>query len=167
MQPLNQEDVLKLNNPHISKREYEAIVECVNDRVNHIWRTLLKTSGRKIEWWAFQNDVSLGDGDGSTGGEYDPATDSEFIELIGEWDANLERDGDFAVGFPTRFLWTEDIVWQAEVINRTKDNVKKIKQERKKAKSRREALKKERQAAIASIKKKLTKEELKHISFKE
>jgi hypothetical protein len=152
------ERIVALNNPDIIKREYDAIIAEIDNRVTHIWKTLMKISGRKLDWYAFQNDVDLGRGNGSTGGQFDPKTDSEFIELGGEY-SRRDVDGDFQNGFPTRFLWTEDSVWQQEVLSHIEQNRqatnKKYKNEQQK-----------KNAMIVLIKQKLTAEELKYISFR-
>ena len=156
-----QDRVLKLNDPNVTKREYDAIIEEIGERVGYVWRKLLKISGRRLNWYAFQNDVEYDDGDGSSGGSFDPETDGEFIELSGDY-ASREVDGDFATGFPTRFLWTDDDVWQQEVLNHIDQNKKLKESEKQKA----ELTKVARTKIIESIKSKLTKEELKYVSFK-
>lgn len=156
-----QDRVLKLNDPNVTKREYDAIIEEIGDRVDYIWKTLLKSSRRKLRWYAFQNDVYDDGGNGSDGGCFDPETDGEFIELSGDY-ASREVDGDFATGFPTRFLWTDDDVWKQEVLNHIDQNKKLKESEKQKV----ELAKIEHKKIIESIKSKLTKEELKYVSFK-
>jgi hypothetical protein len=98
-----QERVLALNNPDITKRDYDAIINDIGNRVHYIWTILMKLPGRRLGWYAFQNDVDLGRGNGSTGGCFNPKTDSEFIELVGEY-SRRDIDGDFQNGFPTRLV---------------------------------------------------------------
>lgn len=160
-----QDRVLKLNDPNITKREYDAIIEEIGERVDYVWHELLKISGRRLNWYAFQNDIEYDDGDGSSGGSFDPETDGEFIELSGDY-ASREVDGDFATGFPTRFLWTDDDIWTKEVLNHIAQNKAKVKTAKQAEKQKTELAKVARTKAIESIKSKLTKEELKYVSFK-
>lgn len=153
------EKILALNDPDITKRDYDAIIKDIDKRVDYIWRTLMRISGRKLDWYAFQNDVDLGRGNGSTGGCFNPKTDSEFIELDGQY-SRRDVDGYFENGFPTHFLWTEDGVWQQEVLSHIEQNKKIINNRQKDEQQKKNAV-------IASIKKKLTAEELKYIIFRQ
>lgn len=166
MKIISKERVLKLNEPDfITKGEYDAIIEEIGDRVDYIWKNLLKISRRNLRWYAFQNDVYDDGGDGSDGGCFDPETDDEFIELSGDY-ASREVDGDFATGFPTRFLWTDDDVWKQEVLSHIDQN-KKLKESEKQSENQKvKLLMINREKIIKSIKSKLTKEELKYITFK-
>lgn len=155
---ITQDRIFKLNDPNVTKREYDAIVKEIGDRVHYVWTNLLKISGRYLGWYAFQNDNYADDSDGSDGGCFDPEKDGEFIELYGDY-AHRDIDGDFENGFPTRFLWTENDVWKQEVLNHITQNKQAEKQ---KAKLSEVA----RTKVIESIKRKLTKEELKYVSFK-
>lgn len=160
-----QDRVLKLNDPNVTKREYDAIVKEIGNRVQYIWTNLLQISGRKLSWYAFQNDVYADDGDGSDGGCFDSETDGEFIELDGDY-TRRDIDGDFENGFPTRFLWTENEVWKQEVLNHIAENKAIVETTKQDKKQKAELAKVARTKAIASIKSKLTKEELKYVSFK-
>jgi len=180
---ITKELVRKLNDENITKREYDAIVDEIGKRVDHIWKTLLKISNRKYSWYAFQNDVLLkisnrkyswyafqndvyaDDGNGSDGGCFDPENDGDFIKLDGDFTRH-SFDGDFIDGFPTRFLWTDDDIWKSEVLNHIKQNKIKLDQEDRDKKKKAEAKKIERNKIIESIKSKLSKEELKYVSFK-
>jgi hypothetical protein len=160
------ERVNKLYDYNISKREYDEIIDEINNRVSKIWMEICKISKRRVKWHAFRNDVELGDGNGSTGGSFDPRADVEFIELGGDYDYDYDRDGDYAHGFYTRFLWTEDEVWKQEVIETIEANKRKLKIEKQKKKEKELTVKAEHDRIVAIIKSKLTKEELKYIRFK-
>lgn len=165
------ERVNKLCDYNISKREYDEIIDEINNRVSKIWREICKISKRRVKWHAFRNDVELGAGPiwrayGSTGGSFDPRADVEFIELGGDYDYDYDRDGDYAHGFYTRFLWTEDEVWKQEVIETIESNKRKFEIEKQKKKEKELTVKAERDRIVAIIKSKLTKEELKYIRFK-
>jgi hypothetical protein len=101
----------KLNNTDISKREYDGIISAIDGRVEFVWTELLKISNRKLKWYAFDNDIELGDGDGSTGGQFDPIQYKEWISIIGEFSGKSDDYYKYDDGFPTRFLWMEDDDW--------------------------------------------------------
>ena len=111
MKIISKDRVLKLSNPDITKREYDAIVLEVENRINYIWENLLKISDREFVWYAFRGDVNY----------INPRTDNEKIWFEGEFSSSV-IDGDFQNGFPTRFIWTEDEVWQKEVLNHITQN---------------------------------------------
>jgi len=67
-----------LYTPTISKKDYDEAVSKLNSRVEEVWKYICKVGKRKISWWAFSNDVDLGRGNGSTGGQFDPTTDKEW-----------------------------------------------------------------------------------------
>jgi 3-methyladenine DNA glycosylase AlkD len=56
-----------LSDENITKKAYDKALSQISDRVNEIWRYICKVSKRKLEWYAFSNDVEYGDGDGSSG----------------------------------------------------------------------------------------------------
>jgi hypothetical protein len=159
MMMITKELIEKLSDENISKKEYDSIIAAIGDKVDEIWRFIIATSGRKLYWWAFSNDVSLGHGNGSTGGEFDPATDKDFIDIEGE---NKWLDNEFYEyneGFPTRFLWED---YRTEVTNHVEDTIKKKKEDAIKKNNETHAKKE----LVESIKKKLTPEELEIIHFK-
>lgn len=159
-----QERVLKLKDENITKRDYNAIVKEVNDRVDYIWRTLCKLTNRKLEWYAFQNDVEFDRGEGSDGGSFDIETDFHYIRLHGNF-SERPFDGAYSEGFPTYFLWTDDSVWIEEVLTHIESNKTKLEKEKQEAKQKKESSNAYRKAIIKSIKSKLTKEELNYINF--
>lgn len=162
---VTQNRIFELNDPNITKREYDTVLKEIHGRVDYVWRELLRISCRKLKWYAFQNDVYSGGGDGSDGGYFNPETDGEFIELNGDYSAS-EFDGDFENGFPTRFLWTENDIWKQEVLDHIAQNKTRVKVEKEAKKKKADLEKISRAKAITSIKSKLTKEELEYVSFK-
>lgn len=166
MKPLTKDLVLKLKDKNITKKEYDKIVKEIGNRVDDIWHVLLKISKRKLKWYAFRNDIAYSDGNGSDGGTFDIEEDGDFIELSGEYSRN-EHDGDFKTGFHTRFLWTPDDEWQKEVLAHVSANKQEIANRKIKLSEKITANKIKRQNIIESIKSKLTKEELKLITFKD
>ena len=111
MKIISKDRVLKLSNPDITKREYDAIVIEVENRVNYIWENLLKISDREFVWYAFRGDVNC----------INPRTGNDKLWFGGEYSSSV-IDGDFQSGFPARFIWTEDEVWQKEVLNHIAQN---------------------------------------------
>ncbi len=103
---LTQELVLSLKLDTITKKDYDLIIKLIENKVDEIWKYICKEGKFNLSWWAFSNDEELGNGNGSTGGYFDPDYDMEFIELIGHW----KHDGDslFYNGFPTSYLWSSD-----------------------------------------------------------
>ena len=158
---ITKEQFDKLYSDDISKKEYDKLIENIEDRVNKIWRQICKISKRKLEWWAFENDVDLGHGNGSTGGEFDPKEYRDFITIIGD----VTRSGsEYDDGFPTRFLWQDD--FEEEVVRSLEaDKVEQL-NEKQLAKQKREELKIRKEKFKTIIKSKLTKEEFKYITFK-
>lgn len=152
---ITKELVDKLSTDDITKKEYNEIVAAIGDKVHDIWTFICEVSGRNIDWYAFQNDVSYGRGNGSSGGSFDPDTDKETIDLQGEFD-HCDYDGyEYNEGFPTSFLWTD---YKPIVEKHYKDA--KAKHAKKKV-----AKRKKHDELVSSIKKKLTVEELKIVSF--
>ena len=160
------EQVKNLSSDNITKKEYDKTIDLISDRVDYIWRQIIKISRRELSWYAFQNDVELGSGNGSTGGFFNPETDSEFIEFTGKFSYLENPYYEYNDGFPTSFLWTDDESWTTEVIQNLNEMKAKLKTD--KSDLKREAKEKllVKEKIIESIKAKLSKEELKYIEFK-
>lgn len=163
---ITKELVEKLSSDGVSVKEYRQIIAAIGEKVDEIWRYILEKSGRKLEWWAFRNDVSYGRGNGSSGGEFDPEEDKEFIEIIGNYSDSKFPSGtntpyQYDEGFPTELLWDEN--WKETVrknIQDSKDALEKFKQQKKE----KAALRKQKDAEMtATIKAKLTPEEVKFL----
>ncbi|MCK9463039.1 MAG: hypothetical protein M0R80_25735 [Proteobacteria bacterium] len=159
---ITKELVESLSSDKITKKEYDRIVALITDKANEIWRFICEAAGIELDWWAFRNDMSYGHGNGSSGGEFDPETDKEFIEITG--DRSYVDDCPFNEGFPTEYLWMEnyrDVV--VEEIEKAEKKAKEAKAKKKLTKAESAAKRKEIQDQIRT---KLSKEELKHIQFK-
>jgi hypothetical protein len=97
-----------LESPTITKKDYDKTLQEVSNVTNVIWRYICRESNRKLSWWAFSNDVDLGRGNGSTGGEFDPKRYSKFIDIIGE-SRILDSDNyPYNYGFETSLLTDPD-----------------------------------------------------------
>jgi hypothetical protein len=163
---LTKELVESVNDGSISKNRYDDIISCIGDRVDVVWRLILRLSNRKLHWYSFSNDVET-PGGGSTGGDYDPKADSEFIELIGDFSKRTEdRIYKFNYGFPTRFLWMENSDIEKEVILNLGESSAGIKVERNRVKQQKSLDKEHRSKIIKQIRSKLSPAELKFVTFK-
>jgi hypothetical protein len=157
-----------LSDENITKKAYDKALSQISDRVNEIWRYICKVSKRKLEWYAFSNDVEYGDGDGSSGGEFDPSLYSKYIDLIGEYQTWYDGNYDYDDGFPTELLW--DVNWQTTIKNHTSLAKKAIEEKKNKTvlakeeKTEKDKLMKQKvKDKLASF---LTKEELKYVKIK-
>ena len=162
--------VQSLSDPEITKRNYDAAIEAIGAKVNEIWLYICKTSKRNMSWWAFQNDVYDGNGDGSSGGSFNPHTDANFISIEGDADDFHQTNCNYFYneGFPTELLWTDN--WQ-EVVDKHIAVVIDLYNKEQKAKEEKKAQKKledkekeqQRRQMLQSIKEKtkgvLTKDE--------
>ena len=155
--------VESLSDPDIKKKDYDAAVAKIDTKVDEVWKYICKVSNRKLDWWAFQNDVSYGRGDGSSGGNFDPATDSEFIEIEGDNSHASNEFYEYNDGFPTRFLWED---YQTEVKNHLVECRIKLAAKKTQVANKIEAKKARKLALWQSIQQKLTSEELKIIQLK-
>jgi len=135
MKTITKEMVDSLSSDDITKKEYDRISDLISDRVDEIWRFICKTFKKKLYWWAFRNDVELGRGDGSTGGEFDPSADKKFIEIIGEASCSQNPFCPFEEGFPTEYLWNDykELVMKEFEVAKEKYGEKKKKHSGKKA----------------------------------
>ncbi|RTK95548.1 MAG: hypothetical protein EKK64_06915 [Neisseriaceae bacterium] len=124
--------VQSLSDETITKKDYDKALQLISDRVQEIWHYVCKVSKRKLYWWAFSNDEELGNGNGSTGGFFDPKEDSEFIRIFGEVEYIQNQYFELTSGFPTELLWDEnykkkvDEFWQ-----KAQEEFKKEKQDKK------------------------------------
>jgi len=134
----------------ISKKKYDDIINRIEERVDEVWKNILKLQGKKLNWYDYDT------------GSFDPVSCKENITFDGEW-SGRDYDVPYDDYIPTNFLWED---YEKEVlkdIQSYKDN-KKIKELE--AVSKRLELKERRKVMIVSIKSKLTKEELRFIKFK-
>lgn len=161
---ITKELIEKLSYENITKKEHDNILEALSKKTNTIWLHICNVSNRKLEWWAFSNDLSLGHGNGSTGGNFDPVNDKEFIRIDGENHRINDGFYPFDGGFPTEYLWNEDYEGLID------DEIKKAEKQKKefveKNENKKEDKEKQKKIKIDAIKQKLTKEELKFVKFK-
>ena len=158
---ITKELVESLSSDTISKKNYDEIVSVIDDKVNTIWRFILKKANLELDWYAFQNDVSYGHGDGSSGGHFDPDVDKEFIELGGEYEIREDDFYQYSNGFPTELLWADD--YKSIVTEHIKWANEQVKLQNQKTKETVKTRKQIREKLLKSIKTKLTSEEIKVI----
>jgi len=157
-------DLRALTSKTITKSEYDKTINQIGEVTNLIWHYICNTSTRKLHWWAFRNDVDLGSGNGSTGGNFDPKKDHEFIHIIGDR-KNINSDSyPYNDGFPTDLLTTPN--WDKIIDKAISEWKKERTVEVATAKSIAMAKKANYAKLKASVKHKLTKDELKVITFK-
>jgi hypothetical protein len=151
--------VAKLRDENITHKEYRQIIEQINNKINEIWRWICAESNREIDWWSFRNDISYGHGNGSSGGEFDPVNDNDWIDITGDVE-NCNLPGYlYNDGFPTEFLWEN----YKKVV---KAHLKECRKREKEESAAKQQSNDRYVELVASIKKKLTAEELKVIRFK-
>lgn len=155
---ITKELINRLCGGEMKVKEYKEAIAAISNKVDGIWRFLVKDSGRNIDWWAFQNDRSFGHGNGSSGGEFDPENDSEWITIIGDVSCCDIPDYAYDDGFPTSFLWDD----YRKIHKDHMTTIKEAEQKRKTTtKSKKEDKKKRDGELMESIKGKLTEEEWK------
>ncbi len=159
---MTKERIDQLLDETITRKEYYSILAEIEGVVDEIWRYIIKFSGAKLKWWAFDNDVELGHGNGSTGGEFDLNEYLDWICIIGE--NTLNNDSPYYDGFPTKLLYNDNWreIVEKEILKSKEDKVK----QKAIDKQKREEKKKNRLWLKEQIQSKLTKEELKIIKFK-
>lgn len=145
-----------LYSPDIKKSEYDLIISEIDDYFAKIIRLIKKP--KTNEWFDFDNTP----GEENTRGYFDPKEYKTEIMIGG----NYSLPDPYYLSIPTRWLWTnkEDILKEykekvqeyIEIRNRNKELAKQKNKEKKEY----------RATLINQIKSKLTKEELKIVSFK-
>jgi hypothetical protein len=153
----------KLYSEDITKKEYDRIIDDINGRFAEIVYKLnpeIKHKG----WFDYGNcnyDSSV------SGGYFDPEKYKQFIEVGGEEHSGFPEPYNMCEGyyngFPTRWLWEDFEEEMLKTVNECKQ--KKI-NDKIKAKIKKEELKKKKAEFKEIITSKLTKEELKYITFK-
>lgn len=131
----------------ISYKKYISIVDKINLRVAEIMQTLHEAKHIKLHWYSYDN----GSVDTMDGGKFDPIEYKENIEFMGDIKFN-DYVNKNSLSFPTRWLCQKDYLKECEDSLKAK-------------KDKEEALRIERIAAVASIRSKLTENELKFIRF--
>jgi len=154
----------KLCDENIRKRDYDSIIDLINLRFGEIV-LLIKPAIKNKGWFDYGNCTYSGE---ESGGFFDPKEYNAYIDVGGEW-ADLPTGFEEEYGensFPTCWLWTsnekiKEVIKKIERKYETAAEAKKAK-----AKKQRETRKENKEKFEKIIRKKLTKEELKHVKFK-
>lgn len=137
----------------ITKKRYDTIIELINQRVDEICKKFLSSNGG---WYDYDNRYD------ETDGFFDPEMYKAYISF----DGTRKPPVGWEMEFPTRWLWTADGEWEKEMLQVSQSYKQNLEIAAQKSKDRREKLKTSKQTLIASIKSKLTPEELKIVKFK-
>jgi hypothetical protein len=113
------------NNTFSLIQEINNITKDINQRVDIIWRSLCDLSGRKINWYSFNNDSPPFDTGETTGGSFDIRIHKDFISLVGEFD-KIGHGHLYDNGFPTEFLYESNEKWNKKVL----DDLQRVKKEK-------------------------------------
>lgn len=149
---ITKEEFDKLYDEKISKKEYDSIIEKIDDRFSEIMNSI---RSREYGWYDYDNENGE-----NCPGHFDLVKYKKEIFFTG----NVEVSRPFESCFPTKWLWDEDFrrefiegvsVWRGLCLRDVEEAKKK------------EQLEKEiKQKMKKQITAKLTKEELKFIKFK-
>jgi len=150
---ITKEDFNKLTPDSITKKEYDNIIETIDDSVDSIVHKIWKDyTGRG--WWAYSN-CDYGDS------KFDPIQYKNNIRLGGEYYDFPTPYDDKEI--PTRWLWEDDWYkeFESEVKKAKAANIEKNEANKQKAKQKQEY----RKNMMDQIKKKLTVEEVKFLGW--
>lgn len=139
--------------------KYKTNLNLCDRRVVEVVLLVFKDITKGANWFDFDNRSEDEDG------EFDPEEYEEEIRFCGQF-PDYEPYGSGEIYIPTRWLWTDD----EEIIAEYNRNVEKYRQEeiarKVKEKAKRDDKKKIKLEMQEIIKSKLSKEELKYITFK-
>ncbi len=149
----------------------KAINKLIDGKVAEIFHSIIELTKGAYNWFAYSNDIEYGDGNGSSGGEFDINKYKNFISLTGDFNFkdkysrnNLNIAFPFQKGFPTYLITLENPEKEIEkILYEYYDKCEKEIQKNNDTESKKKLKKEE---IISAIKKKLTIEELKYIKFK-
>jgi hypothetical protein len=151
---ITKEEFDKLYSDDITKKEYNGTINKINDRFLEIITTLVPDIKGWFDYGNCSYDSDISDG------RFDINAYKETIYLGGE---GYELPEPFIDYIPTKWLWED---FKSEFKKEVADYKEKIKIQKERAKKTAQARKEKRKILKVSIRKKLTKEELKVIKFK-
>lgn len=168
------EEFLKLKSDDTPIGQYRSIMDRVTYRCDFIVRRIAELQSIEVEWWDFDNLPENRD-DGT--GEFDVQSYSDEVTFCGEFRSTEKKtsrlpyafindEDNYENHFPTEWIWTENAVWEKQVEETRRGYAEAIEAKRIKEAEKREKKKTRKDAAIASIKSKLTPEELSYIKWK-
>src|SRR6185295_14907449 len=92
----------RIYDENISKKEYDQIIEEIDERFFEITRAISK---KNPEMWIDYSNCNYGHDDCSDG-RFDPEDYKEFIYIGGEF-VNIPKPYGYDNSFPTRWLWED------------------------------------------------------------
>jgi hypothetical protein len=160
-------DELKNEETLTIKRKKEILL-LIDSKVDDVFKYIIKKTKGKFNWYAYSNDIEYGNGNGSSGGEFDIREYGEYISFKGEYAFKYNTINSsafpFFEGFPTYLITLEN---HEEEIDKLLEKYYSVcLSEVAKKLQKREAEEIKKAEVISTIKAKLTKEELKYIKFK-
>lgn len=141
----------------ITKKQYDAIIQQIDERFEEICEKFLRKTNSSA-WYVYGN---LSYKDENSEGFFDPEEYKEHIEIGGEY---INPPPGYGLSFPTRWLWEES--WEEEMQKTVEDYKKLVEVKKGLLKQQREERKLWVKALKASIREKLTPDELKIVKFK-
>lgn len=161
---ITREEFDKLYSDDISVKDYDRIINLINERGSDIVM-LIQPTITKNGWFVYSNYNYHNENDE---GFFDPDDYENEICYSGEFSFPAPYClTDEGLGYiPTRWLWTDDDKILEEFHREVEKAKNKKTKEKELAKQTREELKIKKEKFKQLIKSKLTKEELKYISFK-
>jgi hypothetical protein len=166
MSKITREKFDKLYSPDILKREYELLICDIDERFSEVVKLIRPNITKDRGWFDYGN--CNYDNDGDSNGEFQLRDYKTEIAIGGECSfPEPYCFSDEGSGYiPTRWLWTDDVKILEEY-NKEVDKCKEEKLNKKQTdKQKREEKKILRAKFKEIIQSKLTKEELKYVSFK-
>lgn len=145
-----------------SMAEFKAIRPALDNRMNYIVRKIVELSNLTLDWWDYNN---LGEGEEDRG-FFDPVEYTDLVGIVRHCEGSSYKNMCFEKyekEIPILFLWTdfeEDVAKEFEDF-KTNIDVNFINASNKKVE-----IQQELDAIIASVKSKLTPEEMSYIQFK-
>lgn len=164
--PISKAEFDSLGTQENSVKEQKRIIDLIDKRLSYVYPYLCSLTGNKLEWFDFDNAPECHNGDPERG-EFDYGLYSEEITLIRSIEHFNYKGQSLSLYddcIPSKFMYEEiDENEIKQLIQDEKDSIDKKIQEKN---AKKIAVKTHRESLIASIKSKLTKEELSVIDFK-
>lgn len=156
---VTKEMIEKLKDENITRKQYNEIQDKISARADEIWRYICQVTHRRLSWWDFSNGME------ENTGFFDSTEYADEVLVQGGYDyKNDIYSMGVGDGFPTYYLWTPN--YQEVVLQELEAFKQQQKDEAARRKAQREARKERLKILHASIREKLTKDELKSITFK-
>lgn len=149
---ITKELVYSLNDDDITVKKQIEILNLINKKVDEIWKYIIASSERSLNWYDYSNSYS-----GSDVGNFCLDEYLDQIKFIGEFCLLVNNYYDYNEGFPTEYLWEEN--WKNIVDDHTKISILKQGEADSEYIGNFEKNKKNEREIMKSIKSKLTKKE--------